>query len=141
MRNSQTQQDPLREKTFQFAIRVVKLSQFLVKQKNEYTISKQILRAGTNPGAMVREAAHAESGLDFIHKLAIARKETKETIYWLELLLATEYISPNKFISLHGNAEEILKILTSSIRTKKKNLGLKLASVLLLIAGVTWMFF
>ena len=120
---------------------MVKLNQFLVRQKSEYTISKQIMRAGTNPGAMVREAAHAESGVDFIHKLAIARKEISETIYWLELLLATELVSQNEFSSLHGDAEEILKILTSSIRTKKKNLGLKLASILLLVTAGTWMFF
>ena len=75
---------PLREKSFDLAIRIVRLNQFLTSQKSEYVISKQILKSGTNPGAMVREANNAESGLDFIHKLAIAQKELGETQYWLE---------------------------------------------------------
>lgn len=113
------QNDPLKEKTMQFAIRMVKLSQYLIENQKEFIISKQILRSGTNPGAMVREAASAESGLDFIHKLSIARKEMNETMYWLELLCRTNYITTPAYQSAVCDAEEILKILTSSILTKK----------------------
>ena len=135
MRKSRKGDGPLKEKSFQFAVRIIKLNQYLTKNKNEYTLSKQILRSGTNPGAMVREAAHAESGLDFIHKLAIARKEINETIYWLELFFATDFINKEEFKSLNSDAEEIAKLLTSSIKTKRKNLAIKVASLLLLIIG------
>lgn len=73
--------DLLRDKTLNFAIRIVNLNKYLVQEKSEYTINKQILRFGTNPGAMVREAANAESPLDFVHKLSVAQKETGETQY------------------------------------------------------------
>jgi four helix bundle protein len=117
--------DPLREKTFQLAIRIVNLHRYLVNVKKEYTISKQIVRSGTNPGAMVREAANAESGLDFIHKLAIAQKEAGETLYWLELLWKTEYLTEIEFKSMHEDTTEVMKLLRSSILTKKKNISTK----------------
>jgi four helix bundle protein len=85
-------------------------------------MSKQILRCGTNPGAMVREAMNAESGLDFIHKLAIAQKEIAETTYWLELLEATNYLSQTEFESMTHDAEEIMRLVRSSILTRKQNL-------------------
>ncbi|WP_229374210.1 four helix bundle protein [Fibrella rubiginis] len=85
MENRNRKPDLLKDKTLGFAIRIVNLNKYLVYEKNEYTISKQILRSGTNLGAMVREAANAESSVDFIHKLSIAQKETGETQYWLEL--------------------------------------------------------
>ena len=81
------------------------------------------MKAGTNPGAMVREAANAESGLDFIHKLAIGQKETGETQYWLELLKETNYLTKDEFESIYKNTNEVLALLISSIKTKKKNLG------------------
>jgi four helix bundle protein len=105
----------------------VNLNKYL-QQKNEYIITKQILRSGTNPGAMVREAANAESALDFIHKLAIAQKETGETIYWLELLVKTDYITSTEFDSLHRDAEEIMKLLRISNLTKKKNIATRVIS-------------
>ncbi len=76
----------IKNKSFQFAIRIVKLYQFLYNEKKEFILSNQLLRSGTSIGAMVREAEHSESKADFIHKLAIAQKEINETIYWLELL-------------------------------------------------------
>lgn len=115
---------PLREKSFNFAIRIYKLSQYLVNEKKEYVISRQIMKSGTNPGAMVREAIGAESGSDFVHKLAVGRKEMEETQYWLELLLATDQISKKEFDSIYSDSIEILKMLTSSILTKKKNMGI-----------------
>ena len=117
--------DPLREKTLDFAVRIVKFGQYLRSEKKEFIISKQIVRSGTNPGAMVREAVNAESGLDFIHKLAMAQKEIGETEYWLEVLLKSGIISQNEFESLYNSANEIMKIIRSSILTKKKNLAKK----------------
>lgn len=113
---------PLKEKSFAFAVRVVNFYKFLVSEKKEYVLSKQLLRAGTNPGAMVREAFNAESDKDFIHKLSIGQKEIGETIYWLELLRATNYIFEKEFMSLNKDATEVMKLLRSSILTKKKNL-------------------
>ncbi|MFO0109807.1 MAG: four helix bundle protein, partial [Alphaproteobacteria bacterium] len=84
------QDNIVREKSFEFAIRVVKLSKGLAEERKEFIMSKQLLRSGTSVGAMVREAEHAESKNDFIHKLGIAQKEINETIYWLELLRATD---------------------------------------------------
>ncbi len=112
----------LLEKTFAFAIRVVKLYKYLVEEKKEFVMSKQILRCGTNPGTMVREAANAESGLDFIHKLSIAQKETAEVMYWLELLQATNYLNQPEFESMKSDAQEIMRLLRSSILTRKQNL-------------------
>jgi len=126
---------PLMAKTFLFAIRIIKLNSFLTEQKREFVISKQITRSGTNPGAMVREADHAESGPDFIHKLAVAQKETGETQYWLELLHATAYLTDAEFDSLYADTEEIMKMLTSSIKTKKKNMALKTISILILLSA------
>lgn len=118
--------DPLREKTLNLAIRTVKLCQYLTTEKKEYVVSKQLLRAGTNPGAMVREAANAESGLDFIHKLAVAQKETGETMYWLELLFKTGFLSTTEYESIDADAQEVMRLVRSSILTKKKRLGTKL---------------
>lgn len=111
----------IQQKSFDFALRIVKLSQFLQKDKKEYVISKQILRCGTAVGAMIREAEHSESKLDFIHKLSISQKEINETIYWLELLVATEFIDKIQFDSVNNDAVEIIKISTTIIKNTKEN--------------------
>ncbi len=118
-----SKKDILKDKSLAFAVRIVKLYKYLTDDKKEFILSKQILRSGTNPGAMVREAANAESGSDFIHKLSIAQKEIGETQYWLELLNTTEYITENQFVSLNNDAIEIIKLIKSSIITRRKNLG------------------
>jgi four helix bundle protein len=110
----------LRRKSFAFAIRVVKLYQFLTEQKRGFVLSKQVLRSGTSVGANVREAQNAESKPDFAHKLGIAQKETDETLYWLELLYATEYLSEKEFTSIKNDADELLKMLRSAILTTKQ---------------------
>jgi four helix bundle protein len=125
MNNTDSKPNPLKDKTLNFAIRIVKLYQFLNDKKKEFVMAKQILRCGTNPGAMVREANNAESGMDFIHKLGIAQKELGETQYWLELLYMTDYINAIEFNSMYGDADEIMKIIRSSILTKKKNIANK----------------
>lgn len=117
--------DPLREKSLSFAIRVVNLYKYLRSVKHEDVMSKQLLKSGTNPGAMVREAANAESGADFIHKLSVAQKEIDESQYWLELLWKTDFLTQKEFESLITDSEEILKLLKSSIITKKRNMNAK----------------
>jgi four helix bundle protein len=111
----------LKTKAFGFAIRIVRLSQYLQTAKKEYVLAKQLLRSGTSVGALVREAEHAESKADFIHKMAIAQKEANETLYWLELLAATDYLTSDQFGSLHTDGLELLKMLTSTIKTAKSN--------------------
>jgi four helix bundle protein len=110
----------LREKSFGFAVRIVNLFKYLCEKKKEFVLSKQILRSGTSVGAMVRESEHAESKNDFVHKMAIAQKEINETLYWLELLNATDYISTKEYESLNADAVEIIKMITSSLKTAKK---------------------
>ena len=83
MKKLSEKNNPLKAKTLHFAIRMVNLSKYLRGEKKEYILSKQIMRSGTNPGAMIRESSQAESGADFIHKLSIALKEISETQYWL----------------------------------------------------------
>ena len=127
----------LREKSFQLAIRIVRLCKYLREEKKEFTISKQLLRSGTNPGAMVREAANAETGLDFIHKLGVGQKEAGETQYWLELLFATEYLSEQEFQSINSDTEEVMKLLRSSIPTKKKNIAAQTGTGVILLGLLT----
>ena len=110
----------IKDKSFAFAIRAVKLYQHLTEKKKEFVLSKQLLRSGTAIGALVREAQNAESKADFIHKLAIAQKECDETIYWIELLHTTTFITEKEFQSLFQESNELLKMIRSAIITMKK---------------------
>ncbi|MGZ9674920.1 four helix bundle protein [Flavobacterium sp. GNP001] len=109
-------------KSFDFALRIVKLYQFLRTEKKEFDLSKQLLRSGTSIGAFVRESEHAESKLDFIHKLAIAQKEANESDYWLELLFRSEYLKESQYESLNRDIVELKKIIASIIISTKNNL-------------------
>ncbi len=111
----------LEEKTYAFALRIIKAYNFLTS-KNEYVLSKQLLRAGTSIGANCREATYAQSKMDFINKLSIALKEANETTYWLELLHDSDFIDDKSFNSIHDDGLEILKLLISIIKTSKENL-------------------
>ena len=111
-------------KSFDFAIRIVKLYQYLCEEKKEYVLSKQLLKSGTSIGANVSEALAAESSADFIHKLSISQKEADETMFWLELLKRTQYLSEKQFESLVADCREIKKLITSIILTTKQNSGL-----------------
>ena len=113
----------IKNKSFAFAVRVVRLYQYLCTDKKEFVLSKQLLRSGTSVGAMVREAEHAETKNDFKHKMAIAQKEINETIYWLELLKETGYLVQEQFESIHTDAVEIIKIITSIIKSAKANIN------------------
>ncbi|MGB1217200.1 MAG: four helix bundle protein [Saprospiraceae bacterium] len=112
------------DKAYLFAIRIVKLNKFLVKNK-EFTLSNQILRSGTSIGANLAEANGGISISDFSSKVSIAFKECRETRYWLSLLKDTDYISQEQFDSIDTDAEEISKILFAILKTtsrvKKKN--------------------
>lgn len=113
----------VKAKSLEFAIRGVRLNQLLTADKKEFVMSKQVLRSSTSVGAMVREAEHAESKPDFIHKMAIAQKEINETLYWLELLFKTDYLNEKEYESLNKNATELLKLLTSIIKSTKANIN------------------
>jgi four helix bundle protein len=112
-------------KSFAFAIKVVTTYKYLVENKKEFVLSKQLLRSGTAVGALIREAQNAESKADFVHKLAICQKECDETIYWLELLRETNYIDEKQFTVLNSEAIELLRMIRSSILTIKQNLKIK----------------
>jgi four helix bundle protein len=113
--------DILREKSYTFALRGVKLSRYLSTEKNEYVLSKQILRSGTSVGANIEEAKQGQSKVDFIHKLSIADKEAFETNYWLRLLRDSDLIGRTLGDSLLKDCEELQKLLVSSIKTAKNN--------------------
>lgn len=110
----------LDSKCMAFAVRIVRFYKFLVHDKKETVISKQMLRSGTSIGANARERRNAQSKLDFVHKLSIALKEADETQYWLELLLNSDIIDDSVFTSLNEDLKEIIAMITSSIRTVKR---------------------
>ena len=112
----------VKDKSFAFAIRAVKLYKILCDERKEYVLSKQLLRSGTSIGANISEAQYASSRKDFLNKLYIALKESAETLYWLELLYSCDYLSSPEYKSLYQDCEELLKLLSSitkSIRDGK----------------------
>ncbi len=102
-----------------FAVRIIRLYQFLQNEKKEYTLSKQLLRSGTSIGANVKEAIRGFSKKDFRFKLGISLKEASETEYWLELLFETDYITDKQFQSLCEDCVELIKILTAILNSSK----------------------
>lgn len=110
-------------KSYNFAIRTIKLTQFLQKEHKEYVLSQQILKSGTSVGALIKEAEFAQSKMDFVHKLSIALKEANETSYWLSLLKDTDYLDDKLFISLQSDCKELISILVTIVKTTKKNLS------------------
>jgi four helix bundle protein len=118
--NSEKSKSPLRDKSYAFAIKIVKLSQALVSEKKEFVLSKQVLRSGTSVGALIRESEFAASKADFINKLTVSLKEANETEYWLMLLHDTNYLSETEFQQLKSDCNELIAMLISSIKTSKK---------------------
>jgi four helix bundle protein len=110
----------LLEKSFVFAIRIVKLYKHLTETKKEYVMSKQLLRCGTSIGANAEESVGAQSKADFIHKLSISYKEARETKYWLRLLEATEYLNKSEADSMILDTDQLLKIIGSIQISLKK---------------------
>src|SRR5690554_5753007 len=111
----------IQHKSYAFALRIIKMYKYLSQDKKEFILSKQVLRSGTAIGALVKEAEHAQSKADFINKMNIALKEASETTYWLSLLKDSAYIDENMYQSIFFEAEEIVKILASIVKTSKQN--------------------
>ncbi len=111
----------IKDKSFAFALRVVKCYKYLRSDHNEFVLSKQFLRSGTAVGALVMEAEQAESKADFVHKLAIALKEAKETEYWLALLNQSDYIEKEAYESINKDCLELVKLLVAIIKTTRNN--------------------
>ena len=112
----------LRKKSFEFALRIVKLARFLETDKKDWVLSRQILKSGTGIGANVRESRFAQSTADLVSKLTIALKEAEETEYWLELLTAAEMISEKQRISLEKDLNWIIATLVNSVKVSKRSL-------------------
>ena len=110
----------IRDKSKAFAIRIVRLSQYLQDKFHEYVLSRQVLKSGTSIGANVRESKNAQSISDFISKLEIALKESDETEYWLEILHETQYISDDEFDSMITDNKELTAMLVSIVKSSKK---------------------
>ncbi len=107
------------EKSFAFALRIVKLYQHLSEKKKEFVLSKQVLRSGTSIGANLEESRGAQSPSDFQAKISIAYKEARETDYWLRLLYAAKYLTERQFDSVHRDCEELIRILGATQLTMK----------------------
>ena len=114
-------ENPARDKSYDFALRIIKLYKYLIYEKKEFVLSKQVLKSGTSIGANVEEAIGGPSRRDFLAKISIAYKETRETHYWLRLLRDSNFLEKNVAHSLLGNCEELLKILGSIQKTTKNN--------------------
>ena len=114
----------IESKSFKFAVRVVKLYQYLTDNKKEFILSKQLLRSGTSIGANVAEAEQAQSTADFINKTNIALKETVETKYWIRLLVETDYLTNKQGESLLEDCVELENILASIVKTTKERNGI-----------------
>ena len=110
------------EKSFSFALRIIKLYQHLSEKKKEYVLSKQVLRSGTSIGANLEESRGAQSSPVFPAKISIAYKEARETSYWLRLLFASKYLTVRQFNSLHADCDELIRILGSTQLTRRTKL-------------------
>ena len=111
----------VQEKSFAFAVRIVKLCKYLRNEKREFALADQLLRSGTSIGANAKESSFAQSKADFIAKLFISLKEAGETEYWLELLYESGYIDKERFDVLYSKNKELIRIITSIIKTTKNN--------------------
>ena len=110
------------QKSYAFAVRIVRLSQYLSNEKREFVLSKQVLRSGTSIGANVEEASGGQSKRDFLSKMSIAYKEARETVYWLRLLKDTDYLTPVEFDSIHADADELCRILSKIQPSTKQSI-------------------
>jgi four helix bundle protein len=110
---------PFAEKSYSFALKVVAECRLLMNEKKEFILSKQLIRSGTAVGALYREAQHAESRADFIHKLAIAQKECNESLYWIDVLHDSRFLDDSSHSKLHIDCLELMKMLTAMLKTAK----------------------
>ncbi len=113
----------VKDKSYQFAIRIVNAYKYLTSSQKEFVLSKQMLRSGTAVGALIREGIHAQSRPDFLNKMNVALKEAYETEYWISLLHDTGFFSVDLYESIHEDSVELVKLLTSIVKTMKDSLG------------------
>ena len=113
----------VRDKSYFFALRMVKVYKYLTQEQREFVLSKQALRSGTSVGALVREAEHAQSDADFVNKMNIALKEANESIYWIELFIASDILDKKQGESIWNDCNELISLLVSIIKTSKKNIN------------------
>ena len=111
----------IQQKSYAFAVRIVRMCQFLVETKREFVLSKQVLRSGTGIGANVEEAIGGQSRAEFLSKMSIAYKEARETCYWLRLLKDTDYLTEVEFNSIHAECDELCRIISKIQTTTKRN--------------------
>ncbi len=109
----------VKDKSFRFASLIVSTYKELTEKRKEFVMSKQLLRSGTAVGALIREAEYAESKADFLHKMYIALKEANETLYWIDLLFESKFLSKEQYNTVFPLAEELLKLLVSITKTSK----------------------
>ena len=114
-------ENPVLEKSFAFALRIVRLNRYLIEEKKEYVLSKELLVSGTHIGKHIKEAVSADLKTVFINEMEIARRITSETEYWLRLLLEADYINEKAFNSMEADRLEIFKLLTSIVKSSKEN--------------------
>ena len=117
----QDSNSPLTKKSYLFGVRIVKMVKYIKCTPKEYGMLNQVFRSGTAIGALVSEAAYAQSPADFVNKLSVALKECNETLYWLNILKDTEYLQEKEYESMNADCREILALLVSSIKTTKSN--------------------
>ena len=116
----QDSNSPLTKKSYLFGVRIVKMVKYIKCTPKEYGMLNQVFRSGTAIGALVSEAAYAQSPADFINKLSVALKECNETLYWLNILKDTEYLQEKEYESMNTDCREVLALLISSIKTTKQ---------------------
>ena len=113
----------IQEKSRNFAIKIINCYKYLIEEQHEYIMSKQLLRCGTSIGANTRESKNAQSRNDFLSKLCIALKEADETAYWLELLHESDFIDQNSYNSIYEDCIELIKLLTSIVKTTRDTMN------------------
>jgi four helix bundle protein len=120
--NMENKPNPGANKSYAFALNIIKMYKFLMEYSKEYVLSKQLLRSGTAIGALIKEAEHAQSKEDFLNKTNIALKEANETEYWLMLLKDSGYINEEQFTSINNDCKELIRLLISIVKTSNQNL-------------------
>ena len=116
-----TKSNPVRDKSYAFALRITRAAYYLINQRKEYVLSKQLLRSGTSIGANIEEGTQAQSKKDFIAKFQISLKESYENHFWIRLLRDAGFLEQKEAASLLADIDEIIRLLTAILRTSKKN--------------------
>jgi four helix bundle protein len=118
-------ENPIRVKSFQFAVHIIKLCQKIIKEKREYILTKQLIRSATSVGANISEAICGISRRDFLAKMYISYKECSESCYWIDLLYACEYMSKENYVYIKSECMELMKMLSKITKTTRENLNIR----------------